>query len=390
MRESRRSLRGENGEGATSPMQLTNCHIHTFTVDHVPDRYAGLVGQLLRIRRLRLAVLAAMRAIGRAPRSRLARYAQILEVSHNRSQEEVFKIARGFYPQGTRFVVLPMDMAFMNAGDVKKTIEEQHDELRELRDAYPDLVIPFAAVDPRRPGIVQTTIALIEKQGFCGIKLYPPLGYHPNDPALRDLYVYAAERDIPVLAHCTRRGVHYRGKPLASMLSDPETGEPLPAVEGDEPIVRLADPDNYLPILRRHPKLKLCLAHFGGDEEWEKYLNDPWLSGTTTAHTSWLAKIAEMIKSEAFENLYTDISYTVFADEEYVHLLKVLLSDKRLRRRVLFGSDFYVVEDAKLEERRIAVRLRSVLGEELFRAIAVENPRTFLSRKKAPAPEPFQ
>jgi uncharacterized protein len=125
--------------------------------------------------------------------------------------------------------------------------------------------------------------------------------------------------------------------------------------------------------------LKLCLAHFGGDEEWRKYLNDPWLSGAATVNKSWLAKIAEMIKSESFENLYTDISYTVFADEEYVHLLKVLLSDERLRRRVLFGSDFYVVENAKLEERRIAVRVRSVLGEDLFRAIADENPRKFLS-----------
>ncbi len=300
------------------------------------------------------------------------------EVSHNRSQEDVFKIARGFYPQGTRFVVLPMDMEFMNAGKVKKSLAEQHDELRRLRDSYPDLVLPFAAVDPRRPKVVETTISLLEEQGFCGIKLYPPLGYHPNDPVLRPLYAYAAERQVPVLAHCTRRGVQYRGKPTPSMLTDPETGNPLPAVGRDEATARLADPDNYLPILRAHPKLRLCLAHFGGDQEWLKYLNDPWLAGTSTVNTSWLAKIAEMIKSGAYENLYTDISYTVFADEEYVHLLKVLLSDGRLRRRVLFGSDFYVVENAKLEERRISVRVRSVLGEELFRTIAEENPGSFL------------
>ncbi len=275
------------------------------------------------------------------------------EVSHNRSQEDVFKIARGFYPQGTRFVVLPMDMEFMNAGKVKKSLAEQHDELRRLRDSYPDLVLPFAAVDPRRPKVVETTISLLEEQGFCGIKLYPPLGYHPNDPVLRPLYAYAAERQVPVLAHCTRRGVQYRGKPTPSMLTDPETGNPLPAVGRDEATARLADPDNYLPILRAHPKLRLCLAHFGGDQEWLKYLNDPWLAGTSTVNTSWLAKIAEMIKSGAYENLY-------------------------LRRRVLFGSDFYVVENAKLEERRISVRVRSVLGEELFRTIAEENPGSFL------------
>jgi hypothetical protein len=41
-------------------------------------------------------------------------------------------------------------------------------------------------------------------------------------------------------------------------------------------------------------------------------------------------------------------------------MLNVLLADNAIADRVLFGSDFYVVENAKLDERRIAVRLRSV------------------------------
>jgi uncharacterized protein len=353
---------------------LTNCHIHTFTIDHVPGRFAGIFGPLLRIRALRVLLLALLRAFGRAPRSLFVRYARILEVTHSRSQEDIFEIARGFYPQATRFVVLPMDMAFMNAGQPAKTLDKQHHELRLLRDKYPAQVIPFAAVDPRREDVVEDTIVLLEQQNFRGIKLYPPLGFHPNDEALADLYEYAADHEVPIVAHCSRRGVHYRGTPPPGILSDPETGQPLPAVAGDEPITRLADPDNYLPILSRHPNLKLCLAHFGGDEEWRKYIEDPSLTGAT----SWLAKIAELIKSEAYENLYTDIAYTVYAEEEYVHLLKVLLTHPRLHKRVLFGSDFYVVEHAKLEERRLAVTVRSVLGEELFHAIAVENPRAFL------------
>jgi uncharacterized protein len=60
------------------------------------------------------------------------------------------------------------------------------------------------------------------------------------------------------------------------------------------------------------------------------------------------------------------------------YLLKVLLSDERLRRRVLFGSDFYVVESAELEERHQSVRVRAVLGEELWQALAHDNPRTYL------------
>lgn len=321
-----------------------------------------------------------MRAIGRAPRSRLARYARILEVTHNSSQKETFEIVRNLYPQGTRFVVLPMDMACMNAGKVPKPLDKQHEKLGQLRDEFPDLVIPFAAVDPRRPNVVQQTKTLLEEHGFRGIKLYPPLGYHPNDPVLRPLYGYAAERQIPVLTHCSRRGVLYRGRPTASMLTDPETGFPLPKVGRKEAKTRLADPDNYLPILRAHPTLKLCLAHFGGDEEWEKYLNDPRPSRTGAVQKSWLEKIADMIMSEAFENLYTDISYTVYADEKYLSVLQELLSDERLRRRVLFGSDFYVVEDAKLEEREHSKKIKSVLGAELFDTIANHNPNAFLGQ----------
>ena len=85
-----------------------------------------------------------------------------------------------------------------------------------------------------------------------------------------------------------------------------------------------------------------------------------------------------MLKSGKYENLYVDVAFTVFADDEFVHLLKVLLVDERVRSRVLFGSDFYVVEDAKIEERRLGVRMRSVLGEELFRTISRVNPRSYL------------
>jgi predicted TIM-barrel fold metal-dependent hydrolase len=359
-------------------MQITNCHVHTFTAEHVPDRYAGFFGQFLRIRAFRLVVLWVMRFIGHTPRSHLARYARILETSYQRNQEAIFNIVQGFYPHGTRFVILPMDMTYMNAGTLRKSLAEQHRELEKLRDRYPDLVVLFAAVDPRHPDVVASTIDLLERRGFRGIKLYPPLGYHPDYPALADLYRYAAERAIPVLSHCSRRGVLYRGKPTAAMLPDPASGGASRKLSAKERIIRLADPAKFVPVLDAHPKLKLCLAHFGGDEEWAKYRKESSRAGNPEPDRSWLATIADLIKSGRYENLYTDISYTLFADDAYVHMLKNLLADPRLRRRVLFGSDFYVVEDAKLEERQTWPRIRSVLGEDLFRVIAEENPREYL------------
>jgi uncharacterized protein len=365
-------------------MQITNCHIHTFTADHVPTRFAGIAGKFLRFRAFRIVVLWIMRFVGHTPRSHLARYARILETSYIGGQEAIFKIVQRFYPEGTRFVILPMDMTYMKAGPLRESIAEQHDCLERLQKRYPDgLITLFAAVDPRHPEIVASTIDLLESGAFRGIKLYPPLGYRPDDPALSELYRYAADRAIPVLSHCSRRGVLYRGKPTDAMLKDPVTDKRLADVSDKEAIIRLADPANFVPVLDAHPKLKLCLAHFGGDEEWKKYRKQSLRSGEPKPDRSWLAKIADMIRSGRYENLYTDISYTVFAHEAYLDMLKRLLSDPQLRRRVLFGSDFYVVEDAKLEERQTWPRIRSELGEDLFRIIAEENPKEFLGAAAA-------
>lgn len=347
-------------------MQITNCHIHVFTADHVPARFAGFAGPLLRIRPLRVALLPVLRRVDPSPRDRIERYARMLEVSHHASQREVFELARAMYPAGTRFVVLPMDMTYMGVGPPRASIDRQHAELRALRDENPDIVVPFAAVDPRQERVVEKTIALIENDGFRGIKLYPPVGYDPGDRRLEPLYAYAEEHQVPLMAHCSRYGVYFRGP------KHPVTGEPLPLIRRPAIVSQLADPDRWVPVLDRHPRLKLCLAHFGGQGEWDKYVE------RRPGEKSWLAKIVAMITSGRYENLYTDVSYTVYAAERHVYLLKHLLDDPRLRSRVLFGSDFYVVEDAKLDEPTGLALFQCVLGEDRFRALAVENPNRYL------------
>jgi uncharacterized protein len=360
--------------------QITNCHTHTFTHDHSPDRFVPWpIGALIGFGPFRRAFIALAHRFSNTNRGTLERYAEIVDTSFAIGQAGVFEKLRSSYPDGTRFVVLPMDMTLMNAGRVKKSIDQQHEELAELRDTFPDLVIPFAAVDPRHGEVVVAkTIWLLEEKRFRGIKLYPPTGYHPNDPVLWPLYSYAEEHGVPVLTHCSRpASVQYRGEPTAEMRRNPAGGDPFPDNRYDL-LTRFTDPDAYLPILERHPNLRLCLAHFGGAGDWDSYLKHPWDSGTDTAKKSWLAKILDTIRSGVYPNLWTDIAYTLFADDEYAYLLKVLLSDQRVLDRTLFGSDFYVVESATLEERRRAVHVRAVLGEDTFWTIADTNPESFL------------
>jgi uncharacterized protein len=342
------------------------------------------VTELARLALVRRLLSWLARVFDRERKTALGRYAQIIETSYNRTQADVFAIVRGFYPQGTRVVVLPMDMTQMNAGRVEQSIAQQHQELAKLRDAQQGLVIPFAAVDPRHEGIVDTTIRLLEQDRFCGIKLYPPTGYHPYDTRLHELYVYADNNHIPVLTHCSRpASVQYRGTPTAEMQRDPENNDAPLSLNRTELLTYFTRPDAYLPILRNYPNVRLCLAHFGGAGDWNSYLAHPWNAPTGSPTESWLARILDLIRSGDYPNLWTDISYTLFADDEYVYLLKVLLSDERVAARVLFGSDFYVVENADLEERRRSVRIRAVLGEQLFQTIAVDNPSKYLGDRAA-------
>lgn len=365
-------------------MEIVNCHIHTFTHEHVPDGFVNpVLAYLLRIGWLRRRLLKFVHRTDRGRRLRIARLAEVLEVSHKKSQQEVFETVAGFYPENTRFVVLPMDMELIGRGKVKRSIAEQHDDLRKLRSLYSG-VLPFAAADPRREDVFDTTKRRLEQEGFCGIKLYPPLGYHPNDRALWPLYAYAEEHDVPVVTHCSRpAGVTYKGKVTERMRTDPVTGDDLGNDLG-ELLTRYTDPDAYRPILEKHPRLRICLAHFGGSGDWKQYIDHPWDPATDPAKMSWLAKIADLLRKGTYPNLWTDISYTVFADDEWVYMLKVLLEDDRIRGRALFGSDFYVVASAKLEERRRAVRVRAVLGEKVFGEIADRNPKAFLGRRCFP------
>jgi predicted TIM-barrel fold metal-dependent hydrolase len=344
---------------------IINCHIHTFTVEHVPVDFLplklGVVFKAPIINRPARWLLGRMNPFD--SRDRFARFANFAAVASEKTQRQVFDIVRSRYPSKTRFVVLPMDMAYMGAGKVPVPLEQQHHELAMMRADLGEMVIPFAAVDPRRPGVLDMLRDLVETKGFQGIKVYPNLGYKPEHPVLMEIWRYAEEKNLPVMTHCSRGG------PLGKGVSRDD-------------LDNFTSPACWLPVLRRFPALRVCLAHFGGEAEWERYFGDGWQAGQPNESRSWLADILDHIKSGEFPNLYTDISYTIFRFDEYAPVVKVFLSDPLLRQRVLFGSDFYMTENERFEERLLSMRLRGLLGEDMFWQIASTNPISYLGEAK--------
>jgi predicted TIM-barrel fold metal-dependent hydrolase len=355
---------------------ICNCHIHIFTSEDVPDGFLPL--GLMRMLRRGTAAKVADAIMSRLPSGsgrweRTAAFAR----TGRRSSAEIFADIRAQYPRGTKFVVLPMDMEYMGAGRSPRGYLEQLEALRQLHAAHRDVLIPFIAVDPRRVGIRDLVREYVEDHGFRGIKLYPALGFWPTDDRLQPVYEYAQAANIPVMTHCSRGGVYYRG-PIT------DRTHPVTRVRigggNDRFCEAYSEPMNFATVLRDYPRLRICLAHWGGGDEWHAYLKRPW--PRPDGEKSWLGEIIDMIGQ--VDNLYTDISYTA-SNRDFLPFMKILCSQPRLQDRVLFGSDWYMVQrDAT--EREFSINLRATIGEEAWQRIAVANPLTYLGVGAAAAP----
>ncbi len=352
---------------------IYNCHVHLFTLDHVPTGFLGPKARmLLDDARKRGALPALLRRILPDRDSDLfARYARLAEVGLGTSEEAIFDRLAASYPSGTRFVCLPLDMTFMGGGEPAKSVADQHEGLLRLRDRHGDAIVPFIAVDPRRqhPGGLGAYVREHAARGFRGIKIYPPLGVDPQDPRLvAEVYPVCVELGLPILTHCSRGGI--RSRELAPAAAQ-----------------ALADPYRFRPVLEQFPTLRVCLAHFGGLADWRQWVAIPKTIGNLhRLDDNWLQRILEMLRSGRYPNLYTDISYTIFDFTTCAGPLKTFLQETAIRERVLFGSDYYMIEPERQAERAIVTLLRADFREgDLFRQIAETNPRRYLGE---PTPRP--
>lgn len=354
-------------------LRITNVHAHSFTAAHIPRYYPHpAVWVLKQIPGFLPLAAWFLRLVGQhGLADTVARLRQFKDEAYKGTQAQILASVRRQYPPGTRFVVLPMDMGPIGHGPVAADIAAQHDELSAMAraDGLRGLVLPFATLHPESPGAAEEVARCIERLHFRGLKLYPPLGYPPDHPLLMGrIYPMLVERNLPVMAHCSRGGIRAKGL--------------IPARAE-----RYTEPAAWAPVLRAFPTLRVCLAHFGGQQDWEDYAANGIDPDDPAARSrNWQVAIRDMIGSGDWPNLWTDISYTLFRFEENIAFLRLFLEGAddrtaRLRERVLFGSDFYMTRQEALSERSVCFRLRNALGEEMFRQIAQANPEIWLGER---------
>jgi predicted TIM-barrel fold metal-dependent hydrolase len=130
-------------------------------------------------------------------------------------------------------------------GEPEVFIEEQNRMIAEATVRFPDRLVPFFTIDPRRLEGLDMFRRGVEDWGMRGLKLHPTTGYYPYDPVTYPFYEKCLEYGIPVLFH---------------------TGsEPAPMK------FRFAQPIYIDDVAADFPDLPIIMAHVGS-ELWEEAL----------------------------------------------------------------------------------------------------------------------
>lgn len=407
---------------------------------------------------------------GKMTRDLIDRYILLGRFTIYQKQTTTFSKLVQQYDSGSKFIVLPMDMEYMGAGKLKKGYEYK-DQMQELADIKnksknKDAILPFVFVEPRRIVEDKTqlkyhfndntgTVTLqdcfikryIEDEKFSGFKIYPALGYYVFDETLLPLWKYAADNQIPIMTHCIKGTIFYRGKKKKEWDTHPVFEEYislekkergpllLPQLKNIDFSLNFTHPLNYLVLLKEEllriwvgkcsqktkdlfgytnsntklkwdlSHLKLCLAHFGGEDQWCKYLESDRYNYTAKLktnpeagidfintknkdeteiswkkledcwkHVDWYSIICSMMLQH--KNVYADISYILY-NEAIFPLLKETINHPNLGDKVLFGTDFFVVRNHASEKGLVSKTLSNLSNEE-FDKIARENPSNFI------------
>jgi predicted TIM-barrel fold metal-dependent hydrolase len=175
-----------------------------------------------------------------------------------------------------------------------------NEEVAEVAAANPDVMIPFASVDPRRTDAVERAQRLIDDHGVRGFKFHPNIQeFFPNDRDVYPLYEVIAAARLPALFHTGHSGI----------------GSGVPGGGGLR--LKYSNPIYVDDVAADFPELPIVLAH----------PSFPWQDEALSI---------AMHKPE----VYIDLSGW---SPKYFPPQLVQYANTLLKRQVLFGSDYPMI-----------------------------------------------
>jgi predicted TIM-barrel fold metal-dependent hydrolase len=234
-------------------------------------------------------------------------WAEVGALRINRPLEKIQKRVPEFWDISGDVIVKDMDTAGIDKsvllavdwglarylGEPKLSIEEINRVFADAAEKYPQRLIAFAGIDPRRSKAAEMVEKFLKEWGMRGIKLHSAAGFYPNDKACYPIYEKALEYGVPVLLH---------------------TGEVLKPL-----YFKYCQPIYVQEVAMDFPDLPIILAHTGG---------------------CWYSEAVSICNSST--NVYLDLSLwqgRLLRPLEFYRALRTLL-DSVPWQRVLFGSDY--------------------------------------------------
>lgn len=355
-------------------------HCHLFNRDYIPDNYFHIRLPWLMKRRMLRRLIRILMGRKKDDDTWTQHATDFIEVARKDSLLQVADEMLSQSDDDAIFCPLMMDMCQAFGASNVRDMHHQLDAMREARNAHPGRLLPFVALDPNNPEMETIFRKAFSKEyGFHGVKIYPLLGYLPNHPKLMEVFEVCEAFDIPVTTHCggnaTRAVADSFELPYRRYDATGAKVDDLMTVSFQSEQEKgsfFSDPARWQPVLERFPKLRLNLAHFGGDEAWKQFCRK--------ASDTWVHRIVSLM--EDFEHVYADVSFLIHMTEKrhtgFLENFEELMREKELvRNRTLYGSDYYMVlihEKLPLLSQNFRMRLDDAQVNKLTR----ENPRRFL------------
>lgn len=122
-----------------------------------------------------------------------------------------------------------------------------NDRVLQAVKAHPDRLVGNVYIDPRQAGALETLERHLD-QGFRAVKLFPPVGFYPDDERLLPLYDRIAGAGLPVLVHSGQTNIRILSEdPKVRRATDSRYGHPM----------------NLDRLSRLYPEIPFVLAHCG-------------------------------------------------------------------------------------------------------------------------------
>lgn len=172
--------------------------------------------------------------------------------------------------------------------------EGDDDVVAQAVAKYPDKLVGFAAVDPRRPDTMELLRHAVETLGLKGIKTGPIYsGVSLLDPRMEPVYRYCVAHDLPLTMHM--------GTTFA-------TNAPI----------ELGRPVDIDTVAARHPDLKMIMAHMA----------HPWFEEC-------------IVVARKQPNVYCEVSALFYRPWQFWNIL-IAAQEYRIteRDKIFWGTDF--------------------------------------------------